>query len=71
MNTKLSENLILERKERGLTQSEVGKILCISQQAYARYERGERDINIYDLIKLCDYYKCSLDYITGRYTNNG
>lgn len=70
MNTKLNEMLIKERKEHGLTQDEVSRILCITQPAYARYERGERDINIYDLIKLCDYYKCSLDYITGRYTNN-
>lgn len=70
MITRLNENLKRERKERGFTQKEISKILNISQQAYAHYENGERDINIYDLIKLCDYYKCSLDYITGRYTNN-
>lgn len=70
MTTKLCENLKKERKERKLSQAEIAKILNTSQQNYARYESGEHYINIYDLIKLCDYYKCSLDYITGRYTNN-
>jgi transcriptional regulator with XRE-family HTH domain len=70
MGTKLTENLIKERKERNLTQQEVAKALNCTQTCYNRYEKGERDKNIYDLIKLCDYYKCSLDYITGRYTDN-
>ena len=70
MTTKLCENLKKERKERKLSQAEIAKILNTSQQNYARYESEEHYINIYDLIKLYDYYRCSLDYITGQYTNN-
>lgn len=55
------------RKEKGLTQTEISKILNISQVTYSQYEREKREPGIKTLIKLADFYKVSLDYITGRY----
>ena len=33
---------------------------------YARYETGEREIQLNIAIKLADFYKVSLDYLAGR-----
>ena len=35
-----------KRTEKGLTQAEVAKALGISQQAYARYELGQRELTL-------------------------
>lgn len=66
----LCNNLKKERIQRHLKQKDIANILKISRVAYSYYENGKRDIPIDDLITICDYYKISLDYITGRYTNN-
>lgn len=57
------------REDNDLTQSEVAKILFITQQQYSLYEKGYRDIPTSDLITLADYYNTSTDYLLGR-TNN-
>ena len=54
------------REDRDLTQSQVAKYLNISQQAYSHYEVGDREIPLFLLIKLADYYNVSLDYIVNR-----
>lgn len=43
------------RKAKGLTQHQLANELGISQQSYARYEKGDREPNIATLIKLADY----------------
>ena len=58
-----------ERENTNLTQTDVANILNITQQAYAHYESGKRTPSIETLIKLADFYKVSLDYLTGRYNN--
>lgn len=55
------------RKSKNLTQNEISKEINITQRAYSFYETGKREPNIDTLIKLADFYKVSLDYITGRY----
>ncbi len=55
------------RTEKKLSQTEIADIINISQRAYSFYETGQREPSIETLIKLADYYKVSLDYITGRY----
>ena len=55
------------RKQQGLTQSEVAKKLCISQQAYASYETATKEPKIDTLKRLADLYKTSIDYLVGRY----
>ena len=53
------------REEKNLNQSEVAKILNISQRTYSYYENG-RDIPISLLIKLADFYNVSIDYLLNR-----
>lgn len=57
------------REDNDLTQKEISKILMCDQSLYSKYERGEREIPLNLLIKLADYYKTNLDYLTYR-TNN-
>ena len=57
------------REDNDLTQKEIAKILMCDQSLYSKYERGEREIPLNLLIKLADYYKTNLDYLTYR-TNN-
>lgn len=51
------------REDKDLKQSDIAKILGIKQQQYSRIETGERELHIDQLIKLCQFYKLSADYI--------
>ena len=57
------------REDNDLTQKQVAKILCCSQQVYSNYELGQRDIPTAVLIDLSNYYKVSTDYILGLTDN--
>lgn len=54
------------REDHDLTQKQIAEVLGTSQTMYARYERGANEIPVHHLIKLCDYYDVSADYILGR-----
>lgn len=54
------------REDSDLTQEQVAEYLGTSQTMYARYERGANELPIRHLIKLCDLYNVSSDYILGR-----
>lgn len=54
------------REDSDLTQAQVAEYLGTSQTMYARYERGANELPIRHLIKLCDLYNVSSDYILGR-----
>ena len=54
------------REDHDLKQSDVAKILNISQVSYGRYELGISEPTIESLIKLADFYNVSLDYLVGR-----
>lgn len=58
------------RKENRKTQTEMAKYLNIAQNSYQRYEAGETEPNIGNLIKLADYYNVSIDYLVGRERHN-
>ncbi len=53
------------REERFLTQKEVATILQVDRSTYAGWETGKDTIPLRRLNKLSDYYKVSIDYITG------
>lgn len=57
------------REDKDMNQTELAKILGMSQTGYSKYETGENDIPTEILIKLADFYDTSTDYILGR-TNN-
>ena len=53
------------REDRDLTQADIGKVLNKSQQGYNHIEAGRAELKIDDLIKLCQYYNLSADYLIG------
>ena len=54
------------REDADLTQENIATLLNCSRSTYSRYEEGNRMIDIYNLIKLAEYYDVSLDYLVGR-----
>ncbi len=57
------------REDRDLNQTQIAKILGMSQTGYSKYETGENDIPTSVLIKLARFYNTSIDYLLGE-TNN-
>ena len=57
------------REDRDLNQTQVAKILGMSQTGYSKYETGENDIPTSILIKLAKFYNTSIDYLLEQ-TNN-
>ena len=53
------------REDADLTQQQVATFLGTSQTMYARYERGANELPIHHLLKLCELYKVSADYLLG------
>lgn len=58
-------NLMNARKAMKKTQQEVADYLGISRQAYSNYESGKREPDFETLLKLGEYFDCSLDYLLG------
>ena len=54
------------RIDHDITIKELSSILGMHRDVYSRYERGVRDFPVDVLIKLADYYNCSIDYLVGR-----
>ena len=50
-------------------QKEIASYLNMTRQVYGNYERGDRELPVWALIKLADYYHTSTDYILGRTDN--
>ena len=53
------------REDRDLTQVEISELLQKSQQGYNHIETGRAELKIEDLVKLCNFYNVSADYIIG------
>ena len=47
------------------TQIQIAEFLGCNRTVYRRYEKGDRDIPLWALIKLAEYYNTSTDYILG------
>ena len=54
------------REDRDLSQAEIGQVINKSQQGYNHIETGRAELKIEDLLKLCDLYQVSADYLIGR-----
>ena len=54
------------REDNDLTQSQVAEYLGTSQTMYAGYEREASELPVRHLLKLCELYGVSADYILGR-----
>ena len=67
MGSKGYQQIIRElREDRDLSQADIANYLNTTQQMYSRYENGTCEMPIRHLVKLCDFYGVSADYILGR-----
>ena len=57
------------RKQRKISQVKLSIDLNMSQNTISRYETGERQPGITELILLADYFNVSIDYLVGRTDN--
>ncbi len=53
------------RIDHDLTQQNVADFLECNREVYRRYEKGTREIPVWALIRLAEYYDCSVDYLLG------
>ena len=54
------------REDKDMNQTQVAKILGMSQTGYSKYETGENDIPTAVLIKLSRFYDTSIDFLLGE-----
>ena len=54
------------REDHDLNQTQLAKLLGMSQTGYSKYETGENDIPTQILIQLARLYNTSIDYLLGE-----
>lgn len=57
------------REDKDMTQTQIAKIIGMSQTGYSKYETGENDIPTSILIKLARFHNTSIDYLLGETDN--
>ena len=66
MSSEFSRTLSLLRQEKGVSQRVAAGELGISQALLSHYENGIREPGLAFVVKACDYYGVSADFILGR-----
>ncbi len=66
MNAEFSRTLSLLRQEKGVSQRTAANALDISQALLSHYENGIREPGLAFVVKACNYYGVSADYLLGR-----
>ena len=61
-----SEAMSALRREQGLSQRKAASELHISQALLSHYENGGREPGLEFVVRACDYYGVSADYLLGR-----
>ena len=64
------ENLRKLREEFGLTQKELAEKMNVAKATIYFYEQNKVSPSTEMLIKLADYFNCSIDYLLGHQTKN-
>lgn len=65
-SSEFSRTLSLLRQERGVSQRTAAADLGISQALLSHYENGIREPGLAFVVRACDYYHVSADFILGR-----
>ena len=63
------ENKRTPKKKRQISQLKMAMDLNMTQNTISRYETGEREPGIRELILLADYFQVSVDYLLERTDN--
>lgn len=61
----IKDRLKYVRKLNNVSQSEVANAVGITKSAYSNYEQGTREPSLFILVKLCNYFSVSADYLLG------
>ena len=63
MELTFGEKLKLLREEHELNQTELGKLLGMTQRKVSYLERGQYEPSLQDIKAICTYFKVSADYL--------
>ena len=66
MKSAFAKKLSALRREKGLSQRKAATDLGISQALLSHYENDAREPKLEFVVKICDYYDTSADYLLGR-----
>lgn len=66
----LGELIAELRQDRGLTQKELGDILCVFSGTISNYENGVHLPDVDKVIALANYFHVTTDYLLGRTSSN-
>jgi len=66
MKSDFAETLKSLRLEKGLSQRRAAEELGVSQALLSHYENNAREPKLEFVVKVCDYYSVTADYILGR-----
>ena len=64
------KRLMALRKEKGISQADLGEILGVTRWSVLNYEAGKNRPDYDGLIALADFFDVSLDYLVGRRDEN-
>ena len=68
----MNGNIIKElRKDKNLTQNDLGKILGVTQKAITKYENNAAQMSYETIIKFCNFFNITTDYFFGRENDFG
>lgn len=62
----LGDRIKLLRNEQGITQEQLGDCLNLSRSSVKGYENDGVEPSLSVLVKICDVFNISLDYLLGR-----
>ena len=61
----MSNRLKKLRKEKGLTQADLAKVLNTNQSQYGKYENGKTNLSIENAKNVAEYFGVTIDYLLG------
>lgn len=62
----IGERLAELRRQKGLSQAELARLLNLGQSTIAMYEKNRRAPDYHQLVRLADFFGVSVDYLLGR-----
>lgn len=65
----MSNRLKTLRKEKGLTQADLAKVLNTNQSQYGKYENGKTNLTVENAKILANYFGVSIPYLLGYEEN--
>ena len=63
--TAFSERLIKLRKQKGLSQEQLGAAVGVTRQTVSKWELGDTTPELGKLVQLSDYFQISVDELVG------